>query len=76
MDKCRDGIETFDWVIDEKMTDQVDSLFRCLRPEYLIPVLLADRWEFELRIGRIHAMDLFFRRCPKHLYDFNELVNA
>ncbi len=76
MDKGRNGIKTFDWVIDKKMTDQIDSLFGRLWPEYFIPVLLANRGEFELWIRRVHAMDLFFRRCPKHFDNFNELVNA
>ncbi len=48
MDKGSDGIKTFDWVIDKKMADQIDGLFGSLRPEYLVPVLLADGGEFEL----------------------------
>lgn len=62
MNKSIDGCEARIWLVLKQLVDYVDNCMRSGLVEYFGPGLLADRWELELRIARVHAMDLIFRR--------------
>jgi len=50
-------------VVHEQVRDQVDGFLRRTRAEDLAPGLLSDGGELELRVARVHAMDLVLCRC-------------
>eukprot|EP00042_Codosiga_hollandica_P047769 m.523355 g.523355 ORF g.523355 m.523355 type:complete len:537 (-) comp57523_c0_seq15:1321-2931(-) len=76
MSESLEGGETGCWRVVEHNRDKRDCLGRNMCTEHLGPRMGTDQRKLELVVVGVHAEDLVARRRPKHLDDFDELVNT
>lgn len=76
MDDGLQRLQSIFGVVHKQVCDQVHRLLGRARAEHLAPGLLPNRWELELGVAWVHAVDLLLGRSPQHLDDLDQLVNT
>jgi len=71
-----EGRKALTRLVNQDLANQINRLHGGFRAEHFIPVLRLDRWELELAITGVHAVDLVSTWRSQDFDDFDELVDA